>query len=154
MSADMAAFFAKLISESNSRTEAQERAYQHLMNTGLLSRVTLHRYICRRGCKVATVFAGLGTTLCAVTDYKYSPGMNRAQSVPSARAKNTLDGDRWWPSHVYDVEDLAAFGDDAGISFNCRHVRMHRAASQILADCKGAQPGRQNKPTILGASRP
>ena len=53
--------------------------------------MTLHRYICRRGCGIATVFRVGGVTVCAVRDYKLSPGLNERESTPAARAKKTID---------------------------------------------------------------
>jgi hypothetical protein len=147
-------WFRDLVRKNHDRNQALQDAHQHLANAGLLSRVTLHRYMCKRGCQLATVFRVGGTTLCAVRDYKYSPGLNEARSVPTARAKNTLDGDRWWPSHVFDVDQLARWGDDAGMSMNCRHYRGTVTGRAVLEAVDGVKPGHQNKPTILGASRP
>ncbi|KQZ10040.1 hypothetical protein ASD19_10835 [Microbacterium sp. Root53] len=149
---DLNDWFADLLRTSQHRAEARQRAHQTLESTGLLSKVTLHRFMCKRGCQIATVFRVGGSTLCAVRDYKYSPGLNAAQSVPEARAKNTLDGDRWWPSHVFDIEELAEWGDEAGMSMNCKHFRGTVTARTVLAACEGASPGKQNKPTILGVS--
>ncbi len=130
-----------------------DRAYVALRDSGKLSKVTLHRYLCRaRSCMIATVFRLDRLTLCAVRDYTYSPGLNEAVSVPSARAKKTLDGDRHWPGHVYDVEELADFnaGDvKAGMDMNCRHQRGVVLPDDVLAKVAGVRPGHPGPPTRL-----
>lgn len=148
----------QLIRSTDDREEAAQRAYQHLTNltdregVSYLAKVTLHTYICSRGCKIATVFRAGKNTLCAVRDYKYSPGLNERQSVEAARAKNTLDGNRHWPGHVFDVDQIAEWGESTGISMNCRHYRGVRSGAQILKDIGRAVPGRPGKPTRLGVS--
>jgi hypothetical protein len=148
----LADVFARILKESDTHQDAIDTFYQSLRDQGLLSRVTMHRYQCKRGCQIAIVFGYRGLTLCAVRDYKYSPGMNKAQSVESARQKNTLDGDRHWPSHVYDVRRLDAFSageQKAGISMNCRHHTGTVLAADILAAVEGLRPGQKIPPTRL-----
>lgn len=128
---------------------AIDELHRHLTEHGLLSKVTLHKYMCKRGCQIGTVFAAGDLVLCAVRDYKLSPGLNEAQSVPDARKKNTLDGARHWPSHVYDVEQLTRFGDMSGMDFNCRHRLGNVSAVSILARVEGVTPGRPSAPTRL-----
>jgi hypothetical protein len=122
--------------------------FRALVDRDLLSKITLHRYRCRRGCPIAVVFAVDDLLLCAVRDYKFSPGLNRVESVEAARAKNTLDGDRHWPSHVYDVKQLG--GDPkAGIWMACRHYHGAVPIDAMTAAVEGVRPGHAGKPTIL-----
>ncbi|RCL89394.1 MAG: hypothetical protein DBW62_04485 [Microbacterium sp.] len=145
----VAELFATLLAQTASKSDADARMYAALDNQGLLSRVTTHRYICRRGCPIATVYKVGAAVMLAVRDYKYSPGLNEAQSVESARAKNTLDGNRHWPAHVYDMTDLAEWGDDAGASIVCRHYRGVLTGKRVLEDSRDVAPGHPNKPTRL-----
>ena len=152
---DIDEWFATLLNSAEADADAIQRAYQALRDTNdtrgtpLINRVILHRYQCQRGCQIAVVFQAAGTVMCAVLDYKYSPGLNEAQSVASARAKNTLDGDRHWPSHVYDVTSLAEWGEGTGVSLACRHYRGLLSGAQILGDITGVAPGKPGKPTRL-----
>lgn len=150
MSEEVGDMLARLLHESDSRSEAIELLHRGLVERGLLSKVTLHRYQCKRGCPpLAIVFRAGSHTLCAASDYRYSPGMNQAKSVEAARAKNTLDGDRWWPSHVYDVDELATWGADAGMSIACRHHTSTLLAQDVLKTVHTVTPGRPAKPTLL-----
>lgn len=152
MSDGLGDWFSLVLKQHDERVDAIADAHQQLVSNGLLSRVTVLRYMCGRGCQLATVFRISGTTLCATRDYKYSPGMNEAQSVPTARVKNTLDGDRHWPSHVFDVEALAEWGVHAGMSINCRHYRGTLNAVDVLATVGDTAPGKPIAPIRLGVS--
>jgi hypothetical protein len=138
-----------LIASSRDHDEAIDSIHTHLRNAGLLSQLTMHKYQCKRGCQIATVFKASGLILCAVRDYKYSPGLNQAESVPAAREKNTLNGDNHWPSQVYDVVRLSKFGNDASVSLVCRHHNGSVRASDMLSVVEGVTPGRPTKPTRL-----
>jgi len=149
---ELGEWFGNLISQANDRSEALQDAHRHLVEGGYLHNVVLHQYQCRRGCQIATVFKVGGTVLCAVRDYKFSRGLNAERSVAAAREKNTLDGDRWWPAHVYDVEELDRFsaGDNlAGMSMNCRHYTGTVLASDVLKTVEGVVPGKKSAPTRL-----
>ncbi|MDO9397012.1 MAG: hypothetical protein Q7T71_10745 [Herbiconiux sp.] len=150
--ADLARWFERLMAEHDDEVDQRERAYYALQNSELplLSRVTVHKYQCVRGCQVARVVRIGSTVLCAVRDYKYSPGMNAERSVPEARRKNTLDGDKHWPGHVHDVNALAGWGDQAGLDMVCRHFHGMILASDILTQIQGVEPGHPRKPTRLG----
>lgn len=150
----IAEWFAQVLAAADNRRLALEDTHRMLSSNGLLSKVTLHRYMCRRGCQIAVVFKVGDVIACAVRDYKFSPGMNEAESVPAAREKNTLDGDRWWPSHVYDVAELADWGPGRGMDMNCRHHHGTVNAADVLAVVEGVQPGHPGAPSILGATRP
>lgn len=134
------------------KAAARDELFRHLRDSGLLPRVTLHRYMCRRGCQIATVFSAGGLVLCAVRDYKFSHGLNDDVSVPEARMRNTLDGERHWPGHVYDVGEIQRFSvgeQKAGMDMNCRHFRGTVLAEDILEACKSVIPGKPDAPTRL-----
>lgn len=144
--------FAALLSQTQDRVVAMEVLHRQLKQRGLLTNVTLHKYMCKRGCQIATTFMAGGLILCAVRDYKYSPGLNEEASVPAARERNTLDGDRHWPGHVYDVAQLDRFSvgeQKAGLGMNCRHHRGTVLAEDVLRACEGVTPGKPAAPTRL-----
>lgn len=140
---------AALLKNHDDHQAAIDEIHRHLSQNGLLSLVTVHKYMCKRGCQISTVFIAGGLTLCAVRDYKYSPGLNNEVSVPEARERNTIDGKRHWPSHVHDVGRLATWGPAAGIGMNCRHFRGNVLAVDIQATVQGVLPGKPNAPTRL-----
>lgn len=154
MSTDEAAqagqLLAALFQASDDAKKAREDLHTALRENGYLSRVTLHRYMCaQRGCQIATVFKAGGTVLCAVRDYRLSRGLNERRSVASARAKNTLDGERHWPSHVYDVTELADWGGSVGFDLTCNHFTGTLLAADVMKAVDGVEPGRPGKPTRL-----
>lgn len=153
MNEEQAGAFAEMWRSVMEAQESHKARIEHvhitLRNAGLLSRVALHRYMCKRGCQLATVFRFEGMTLAAVRDYKYSPGLNAERSVASARERNTLDGNRHWPAHVYDVGDLATWGESAGFDVACGHHRSTLAAREVLASVDDVTPGKPRKPTRL-----
>lgn len=131
------------------RDEAIQSLHTFLVAEKLLSKVTLHKYICRqKGCQIATVFRAAGLTLCAVRDNKLSPGLNEAVSVEAARAKNTLDGARHWPGHVYEVDRLAV-DPRGGMEMECRHRHGAVLASDVLAVARGISPGHPGAPSRI-----
>jgi len=141
-------FFAELVRVSEDRDAAIHTAYQQYENAGKLSKVTVHRYVCRRGCGVLMTVIKLGEVYLARTrDYKYSPGMNLERSVPEARRKSTLDGDRHWPGHTFEVEQTASWG--LGFDASCRHKLHTLLATDVLATVKVVRPGHPEKPTLL-----
>jgi|GEM_PF-1998494 hypothetical protein len=148
--ADLAAWWAALEAKSENRQAALDAAHLSLVSAGALSKVTTHRYLCRlRGCPIATVFQIGDVVACAVRDYKLSPGVNLAESTKAGRERNTLDGRRHWPSHVYDVRALVGFLPDAGMSMNCRHRHGTVLAADVLAAVDGVRPGHPGAPTRL-----
>ncbi|MGG7509381.1 hypothetical protein [Plantibacter sp. YIM 135249] len=149
--ADLSIWLTKLMDASDDRATAIEDGYIQLERAGLLSKVTLHRYQCSRpkACQIARVVKLGDLILCAVRDYKYSPGMNLAESVQSARERNTLNGNNHWPGHVYDVAELATWGDAAGISMVCRHFHGTVLAKDMLTLVSSVRPGYPGKPTRL-----
>lgn len=142
--------FLALLEAHDDRREALHAAWQRLENAGLISKVTVQQYRCRRrGCTLMTVIKVGGLTLARSADYKFSRGLNGERSVAAARAKNTLDGDRHWPGHTFDVEELAGWGETAGMDANCRCATRVLMAQRILEDSAGATSGRPAKPVIL-----
>lgn len=149
MSDNWAQFWTALVAATTDRDEAINKAYQKIENDGRLSKVTVHRYLCRRGCALATVIR-LGTvTIARTRDYKFSPGKNLEMSVEPARRKNTLDGDRHWPGSTFDVERLAEWGGDAAMDANCSHGLHSLRAVDVLATVQGVRPGHPGKPTMM-----
>lgn len=147
---DLGRWFADLEKRATDRESAVNDAYQHLDNAGLVNRVTVHRYVCARGCGVRAVVIRLGDRVIMRTrDYKFSPGFNEARSVESARARNTLDGARHWPGHTYDVSALAEWGPTAGMDVNCRHATTTALAVDVLANVADVSPGHPGPPTLL-----
>lgn len=147
-----AAAFTALLAQTEDRDAAIRELHRHLKDRGLLANVTLHKYMCKRGCQIATVFSAGGLILCAVRDYKFSPGLNNQVSVPEARERNTLDGERHWPGHVYDVAQIDRFSTGehkSGMDMNCRHRRGTVLAETVLRACEGVTPGKPGAPTRL-----
>lgn len=149
---EFAAWFDQVLKATDDRAEALRAAHEMLRTSGLLSKVTLHKYMCAKGCQIATVFRASGLLLCAVRDYKLSPGLNVRETAPRARETKTLDGQRHWPGHVYDVEQLHRFragGQRAAMRLTCRHCRTVLFTDDVLAVVEGVEPGRPGKPTRL-----
>jgi hypothetical protein len=143
-------WFARLVQAHEDQSAAIHDAYQQLENAGLTNRVVVHRYLCRKGgCKLATVVRIGGRVLARTRDYKYGPGMNLERSVPAARERNTLDGDRHWPGHTFDVTDLARWGDSAGMDMNCRHGMRTVLAVDVLATVGDTRPGHPGAPSRI-----
>lgn len=147
---DLTAWFHDLLKSSEDHKKAIHDAYQHLENAGLISRVTVHRYLCSKcGKPRATVIRIGGRTIVRTKDYRNSPGLNVQRSVETARKRRTLDGDRHWPGHTYDVDELAEWGPTTGFDVNCRHVHATIMAAEVLELTKDVTPGHPDKPTLL-----
>ena len=147
---DYGEFLRQLLRDAKNRTEAIHTAYQHFENAGLILHVIVHRYL-SKGCgkKLATVIRLGDTTIARTTDYKFSPGLNLERSVESARERSTLDGDRHWPGHTYDVGELAEWGPTVGFDVICRHVTATVHAADVLEITRGVKPGHPGPPTRL-----
>ncbi len=147
---DVVAQWRQLMADADDHTEAIHRAYQQLGNAKLIPRVTVHRFQCGKCGKVLATVIRLGdTTIARTADYKYSRGLNLRRSVAAARERNTLDGERHWPGHTYDVDQLARGGPKAGFDVACRHVTTTVAAFDVLAVTRDVTPGHPGKPTRL-----
>lgn len=145
----IADWWRSLITASGEKKDAIDNAYQQLMNAGVISKVTVHQYRCRKGCSICTVIRVGQATMARTTDYKLGPGSNADRSVESARIKNTLDGNRHWPGQTFDVDELASWGPVAAIDMNCRHGLRTVRAVDILATVAGVRPGHPGKPTLF-----
>lgn len=142
-------WFRALLANARDKSAAAHDAYQELDNAGVLNHVVVHRYLCRKGCKLATVIRIDGAVIARTKDNKLSPGANAARSVEAARIKNTLDGERHWPGDTFNVADLAGWGDKATIGMNCRHGLRSVTASSIMETVGDTRPGHPGKPTML-----
>lgn len=142
-------FYAELIRASEDKITAIHAAYQHCENAQVLSKLTLHRYLCRRGCVLMTVIR-LGEDILARTrDYKMSPGMNEKRSVPAAREVRALDRNKHWPGHTFEIEQMESWGPGFGFEASCRHGLHTLLAAEVLAAVEGVVPGHPGKPTLL-----
>ena len=76
-SADLGNWWQALRAASADEAEAIHNAYQQIENAGLISKVTVHRYLCGRcGEPLATVIRLGDKTIARTVDYKYSRGLN------------------------------------------------------------------------------
>lgn len=136
--------------KNSDRKRALEDVFQKFENAGVISKVIVGRYICApRGCRLATVLRVGSKTILSTRDYKLSPGKNEADSVASARSKRTLDGQRHWPSQVFDLDDMGA-SPGLGIKVTCRHVERVLDPREVLALTSARYPGRPGPPVRLG----
>ena len=148
-SADLGNWWQALRAASADEAEAIHNAYQQIENAGLIPKVTVHRYLCGRCGPLATVIRLGDKTIARTVDYKYSRGLNLRRSAAAARERNTLDGERHWPGHTYDVDALADWGPQVGFAVNCPHIRATVRAVDILNITRGVVPGHPGKPTML-----
>ena len=145
---DLSEWWRQLRAAADDDAQAIHDAYQRLENAGLISKVTVHRYLCHRcGRPCATVIRLGDNTIARTRDNKFSRGLNTERSVESARARKTLDGERHWPGHTYDVDELAEWG--VGFDANCRHMTATVIARDVLAMTRDVTPGHPGKPTLL-----
>lgn len=143
-------WFRSVLDSAADRSSGLDTAYVAMQNAGVLSKVTLHTYVCGEGCGVlARVITVDGLILCNSRNYKLSPGKNQADSVESARRSRTLDGNRHWPSHTVDIRDMAEWDGGASVRVACRHVEQNLPPAQVLETVEGIRPGHPGKPTRL-----
>lgn len=130
--------------------DAVQILWQRIADLGLVSKLTVHRYICAKCGPIVTVIRLGHNTFASTRDYKQSVGMSRATSVRAAREKHTLDGDRHWPGHIYDVDQLARDHLARGnFIAACRHVHTTLLAADVLAQSLMVKPGHPGAPTRL-----
>jgi len=147
---DFIKWWKAMLTAGDDRGQAIEAAYQQLENAGLINKVRVHQYLCaKRGHVLATVIRIGEVTVARTRGYKLAPGTNSSRSVESARRKNTLDGDRHWPGHTFDVSELAGWGPTAAIDMNCRDGLRSVRAEDILAASESSRPGHPGPPTRL-----
>ncbi len=145
----LASWMDEVFLSAANHAEAVHTAYQQLENAGLINRVTVHRYLCRKCGPRLTVIRIQRRILARSKDYRFGRGKNAAESVQAARDQHTLDGDRHWPGHTYDVQELARFDEHAGMTVVCRHRSTSIRAADVLAAVDGVRPGHAGKPTVL-----
>lgn len=146
---DLGLWLDGLFAHAKSRQDGIEQAWLQLDSQGYLSRVVVHRYICRDGCGVLGTVANIGGTILLRTrDYKPSPGLNRGRSTDAARQRNTLDGERHWPSYLIDLNRDAGH-PGANIVVVCKHGPKRIEYDHALQQAGQAIPGRPGKPTLL-----
>lgn len=141
--------FSAILAAAESRDEGLQEVHRTLKESGRLGLYLQRRYVCAECGVLCRVFRYAGVTFAATAPYKLGHRKNLAESVPEARQSNTLDGERHWPGHVYDVHQLAEWGDEAGATVTCRHINMMLTGSRILADIAGVRPGKQGPAIIL-----
>ncbi|WP_062208710.1 hypothetical protein [Demequina oxidasica] len=142
-------FIRQLAEAAQAEQMNADSLYIALRDGGYLNKATLQRYRCKRGCALAVIYSVADTVYCATEDYKYSPGLNAARSVETARVKNTLDGNRHWPGHVFEVASLAEWGSEAGMDVACRHVFSTLNAQTVLDEVAGITPGHPKAPVLM-----
>jgi hypothetical protein len=143
-------FVSEILARHEDRREAIEAIYQSLENAGHISKVTLHRFVCHKGCGPrGTVIRAGDLTLMRTEDYKFSPGYTEAHSVESARAKRTIDGARHWPKQTVDVASLGEWDGAAQIQVPCRHRIVMVDPVDLMEMVADTKPGRPGAPTRL-----
>lgn len=77
-----------------------------------------------------------------VKDYRLSPRRAEERTVASARAKNTLDGDRHFRPRAGRLQDFRGWGENVGLDLQCDHLDpVVVRAGDILADAAKATRG-------------
>lgn len=147
---ELAEWLSAALAEADDRAAALDEAFQRLENAKVLNRVVVHRYVCRAGgCQLAVVIRVGDEVLVRTRDVKYGKSKNLERSVESARRKRTLDGDRHWPGHTFDVRDLAKSGMER-FEVNCRcKVRPPIDPREVLRVVANVRPGKPGPPTLL-----
>ena len=108
----------------------------------------LAEYRCKWNCELLVVWQAPGPVrLARLPGYKLSAERNEAESVPSARAKRTSDGDRHWNSRVLILDELDGW-QGAALDLNCDHYRTHIAVESLLQDLQGVRPGKPLRRTL------
>jgi hypothetical protein len=147
---EFTALWADLLRATSAHSDAVKAAYDKLESEGRVSKVVVHRFLCkRRSCTLATVIKTNRLVIARTRDYKLVAGVNAKRSVSAARREKTIDGDRHWPGHTFDVSDLATSGPLVGIPMNCRHIQKVLLATDIMLVVDGVEPGRPSAPTLL-----
>ena len=114
-----------------SRTRSQRR------------QVAVVEYYCRqRHCLLLTVFQSPDGLFVTLPRYRKSPERNAAGSVPSARAKRTVDGDRRWKPRVAPLDQFAdPLLPQLSVELNCNHYSQALSGVALLADVNSGRPG-------------
>ncbi len=126
-------------------------AFKALKATGRLRGVIQAEYRCRRGCHLGTVFAVPAGPMFYTPSYRLSPTRNDLTSVESARAKNTLDGNRTWKERGFDLTDLAEWEGSAAVDVQCNHVEPLRLDPRAVVSKLG-RPGSPSRGVLPDGS--
>jgi len=132
---------AALIREHQLRTELLVATYAASSRRDRRASL-LAEYRCRRRCELLVVWQAPGPVrLALLPGYKLSAERNEAESVPSARARRTSDGDRHWNRRVLILDELDGC-QGVAIDLNCDHYRTHISVDSLLSDLQGVRPGK------------
>jgi len=132
---------ATLLREHQLRTELLVTAYGASPRKDRRASL-LAEYRCRQRCALLVVWQAPGPMrLALMPSYKLSAERNEAESVPSARARRTSDGDRHWNGRVLILDELDGC-EGVALDLNCDHHRTHIAVDALLQDLQGIRPGK------------
>jgi len=107
-------------------------------------RAALLEYYCKqRDCPLMTCFQSPRGPLVWLPQYKKSPKRNAEESVASARARRTLDGDRRWKPRVFELDQVAdaLLPDQLGVELICDHTTHFVPGGQLLSALQRGRPG-------------
>ena len=91
-------------------------------------------YRCPRGCTLLCVFRVDGRLFGYKPAVKMSDTVNRANSVPAARAKKTTDGDRRWRPYAFPLSRAGG-----PMEIGCNHARAKvELDTAVEADIRSA----------------
>ena len=106
-------------------------------------------YRCPRGCTLLCVFVVGGRRFGYKPAVKLSDEVNRANSVPAARATKTSDGDRRWRAYAFPLS-LAG----GNMAADCNHIRSKvDLDTAIDADIRSATEQPQKIELVHGEVR-
>jgi hypothetical protein len=128
-------------------------AYQ-AMTAKARKQVLLAEYRCRRkGCLLVHIWSTKGRRYYYLPRYRLTAAVAEAETIESARKKNTEDGYRKWRARAASLDNLFDFidsdSDDVrdenrrtiGLPVNCEHVRGAITCRRLAADIDGVRPG-------------
>jgi len=103
-----------------------------------IKRAALVEYLCRdaRGCLLLHCWQAPDGRFLYQPPFHFSPERNLAESTAIARTTRTLDGDRHWPSHGWNLDDL-----DGQLKLQCDYVHLVWNVSDVLADADDSTAG-------------
>ena len=145
----MGEWLAQVLASADDARTALDDAYQQLVNLKLVNKVKVGEYRCYKGCTLVTVVRLGVRTLARTTPTKYGRDLNAQRSVETARAKNTIDGERHWPGMTVDVDAWASTDDGFLIQADCWHKLRTIKPGDVLALCANVRPGKPGKPSII-----
>lgn len=111
-----------------------------------------YRCVNTRACLLLQAWMANGRVLYYRPAYKRSRNRNENESVPQARQRNTLDGDRHWKPRAGNLSALAGWSG-VGIDLNCDHSEVIVTPRLVLADADAATPGTPKRRLVAGRNR-